>query len=196
MDEPLSNLDAKLRVSMRAELKHLSHMLQITTVYVTHDQIEAMTLADRVAVMNNGVIQQLGTPEAIYNDPQNLFVAGFIGSPAMNLIHGRIENGKFFTAGGFAVTDIEGPSRDELVLGIRPEDLSVKEVNQGDFDAPVYAFENTGESVQITCQFNKQRIIAKGDRYLTKEIDEPVGMTLDKQHIYLFDAKSGERLPK
>ncbi|MEL7182618.1 MAG: ATP-binding cassette domain-containing protein, partial [Pseudomonadota bacterium] len=84
MDEPLSNLDAKLRVTMRAELKHLSRALQITTVYVTHDQIEAMTLADRVAVMKHGVIQQLGTPDEIYNDPANLFVAGFIGSPAMN----------------------------------------------------------------------------------------------------------------
>ena len=88
MDEPLSNLDAKLRVTMRAELKHLSHELRITTVYVTHDQIEAMTLADRVAVMNHGRIQQLGTPEEIYDDPKNLFVAGFIGSPAMNLVEG------------------------------------------------------------------------------------------------------------
>ena len=100
MDEPLSNLDAKLRVTMRAELKHLSHELRITTVYVTHDQIEAMTLADRVAVMNHGRIQQLGTPEEIYDDPKNLFVAGFIGSPAMNLIEGATENGRFMVAGG------------------------------------------------------------------------------------------------
>ena len=91
MDEPLSNLDAKLRVTMRAELKHLSRELQITTVYVTHDQIEAMTLADRVAVMKNGIIQQLGTPDEIYNDPANLFVAGFIGSPAMNLIPAKVK---------------------------------------------------------------------------------------------------------
>ncbi|MEC8256206.1 MAG: ABC transporter ATP-binding protein, partial [SAR324 cluster bacterium] len=88
MDEPLSNLDAKLRVTMRAELKHLQHELKITTVYVTHDQIEAMTLADRVAVMDHGIISQLGPPEEIYNDPANLFVAGFIGSPPMNLIKG------------------------------------------------------------------------------------------------------------
>ena len=89
MDEPLSNLDAKLRVQMRAELKHLQHELQVTTIYVTHDQIEAMTLAHRVAVMNKGVIEQLGTPKEIYNDPRTLFVAGFIGSPPMNLIDGR-----------------------------------------------------------------------------------------------------------
>lgn len=89
MDEPLSNLDAKLRTQMRAELKHLQHELQVTTIYVTHDQIEAMTLAHRVAVMNKGVIEQLGTPREIYNDPRTLFVAGFIGSPAMNLIPAR-----------------------------------------------------------------------------------------------------------
>ena len=93
MDEPLSNLDAKLRVNMRAELKHLQHELKITTIYVTHDQIEAMTLADRVAVMNEGVISQLDTPERIYNDPANLFVAGFIGSPSMNLIPGKMREG-------------------------------------------------------------------------------------------------------
>ena len=89
MDEPLSNLDAKLRVSTRHQIKNLSHELQITTIYVTHDQIEAMTLADRVVVMNKGVIQQVGTPTEIYDKPSNVFVAGFIGSPAMNLIEGR-----------------------------------------------------------------------------------------------------------
>ena len=117
MDEPLSNLDAKLRVSMRAELKHLSHQLQVTTVYVTHDQIEAMTLADRVAVMNHGRIQQLGTPDEIYNDPANLFVAGFIGSPAMNLVPGRIENGSFLTGDGMRLCPISSTAQDGLVLG-------------------------------------------------------------------------------
>ena len=95
MDEPLSNLDAKLRVQMRAQLKHLQHELQVTTIYVTHDQIEAMTLAHRVAVMNKGVIEQLGTPKEIYNNPRTLFVAGFIGSPPMNLIDGEVVNGVF-----------------------------------------------------------------------------------------------------
>ena len=95
MDEPLSNLDAKLRIQMRAELKHLQHELAVTTVYVTHDQIEAMTLAHRVAIMNEGVLQQLGTPRNIYNEPANLFVAGFIGSPGMNLLPGELQNGRF-----------------------------------------------------------------------------------------------------
>jgi multiple sugar transport system ATP-binding protein len=95
MDEPLSNLDAKLRVSTRHQIKNLSHELQVTTIYVTHDQIEAMTLADRVVVMNKGIIQQVGTPTEIYDKPNNVFVAGFIGSPAMNLIEGEISNGGF-----------------------------------------------------------------------------------------------------
>ena len=95
MDEPLSNLDAKLRVSTRAQIKNLQHELKVTTIYVTHDQIEAMTLADRVVVMKNGVIQQIGTPTEIYDRPANTFVAGFIGSPAMNLMNGRMESGTF-----------------------------------------------------------------------------------------------------
>ena len=95
MDEPLSNLDAKLRVSTRAQIKNLSHELKVTTIYVTHDQVEAMTLADRVVVMNKGIVQQVGTPTEIYNTPENAFVAGFIGSPAMNLLHGNIKKGAF-----------------------------------------------------------------------------------------------------
>ena len=97
MDEPLSNLDAKLRISTRAQIKNLSHELAVTTIYVTHDQVEAMTLADRVVVMNHGVVQQVGTPTEIYNSPLNTFVAGFIGSPAMNLLEGHVSNGCFET---------------------------------------------------------------------------------------------------
>ena len=92
MDEPLSNLDAKLRGKMRAELKHLQHKLAVTTIYVTHDQIEAMTLAERIAIMNQGVLQQIGTPKSVYNDPHNMFVAGFIGSPSMNFLNGMLVN--------------------------------------------------------------------------------------------------------
>ncbi|MGI9434216.1 MAG: ABC transporter ATP-binding protein [Geminicoccaceae bacterium] len=194
MDEPLSNLDAKLRVTMRAELKHLSHMLQITTVYVTHDQIEAMTLADRIAVMKDGRIQQLGTPETIYNDPANLFVASFIGSPAMNLIEGDIRDGAFVTHHGYQIVNVDAPDRTNAVLGIRPEDLTLTEPGAGHFAIPVYAFENTGESVLITGQFGDQRITAKGDRYVRKAIDEQVGMRLDQEHLYIFDQKSGQRV--
>ncbi|MEO0633753.1 MAG: ABC transporter ATP-binding protein [Pseudomonadota bacterium] len=160
MDEPLSNLDAKLRVTMRAELKHLSRQLKITTVYVTHDQIEAMTLADRVAVMKNGVIQQLGTPDEIYNDPANLFVAGFIGSPAMNLIDGGIEGGRFKTSTGVSVADVDRPDQTGAVLGVRADDLSVSDPGSGDIDVEVYAFENTGEATFTTFRWGNQRVIA------------------------------------
>lgn len=194
MDEPLSNLDAKLRVSMRAELKHLSHELQVTTVYVTHDQIEAMTLADRVAVMNHGVIQQLGTPDEIYNDPANLFVAGFIGSPAMNLIEGSVKNGQFVTTGGTRLAAVASDDRDHVILGARPDDMQVTEPGQGDIDVPIYAFENTGESTLLTVQWGQQRVIARGDRHLRKAQDEIVAITLNPEHLYLFDPATGERI--
>ncbi len=194
MDEPLSNLDAKLRVSMRAELKHLSRELKITTVYVTHDQIEAMTLADRVAVMNAGIIQQLGTPDEIYNDPANLFVAGFIGSPAMNLINGSIDEGMFVTTGGSRLVRIDAPNRAQVVLGVRADDMHVTESGQGDIDVRIYAFENTGEATLLTVQWGQQRVIAKGDRHLRKDQDDVVGISLDAEHLYLFDPASGDRI--
>ena len=194
MDEPLSNLDAKLRVTMRAELKHLSRQLQITTVYVTHDQIEAMTLADRVAVMEKGVIRQLGTPDEIYNDPSNLFVAGFIGSPAMNLINGSVQDGYFITTGGTRLVKVDGGDRAKVILGVRAEDVDIHESGQGDIDVLVYAYENTGESVMLTLQFGKQRIIAKGDRHLRKDMDDVVGLRVNPDHLYLFDSETEERI--
>jgi multiple sugar transport system ATP-binding protein len=194
MDEPLSNLDAKLRVSMRAELKHLSRELKITTVYVTHDQIEAMTLADRVAVMKDGVIQQLGTPDEIYNDPHNLFVAGFIGSPAMNLIEGSISDGIFKTIDGTPLVAIDAADHAHVTVGVRADDVAALEAGQGFTDAIVYAFENTGENTLLTVQCGEQRIMVRGDRHLRKEQDETIGITLDPAHLYLFDPESGLRL--
>jgi len=194
MDEPLSNLDAKLRVTMRAELKHLSRELKITTVYVTHDQIEAMTLADRVAVMKQGAIQQLGTPDEIYNDPENLFVAGFIGSPAMNLIHGSIRGGAFVTRGGTVLTSIEAEDRAEAILGVRADDLTIHEPGHGQIDATIYAFENTGEATLLTVQWGAQRAIARGDRHLRKDQDDTVGLSLASEHLYLFDPETENRI--
>ena len=195
MDEPLSNLDAKLRVTMRAELKHLSHELRITTVYVTHDQIEAMTLADRVAVMNHGRIQQLGTPEEIYDRPKNLFVAGFIGSPAMNLIDGELVDDRFVVA-GTAIAEVGGGTRGGVVLGARPEDLAIAEPGAGSFDAEVYASELTGESVLVTVELAGRRIAAKADRHTRKAIGETVGIRVDPARTYAFDATSGDRLAR
>lgn len=194
MDEPLSNLDAKLRVLMRAELKHLSRELKTTTVYVTHDQIEAMTLADRVAVMQDGVIQQLGTPDEIYNNPDNLFVAGFIGSPAMNLVAGKVQNGFFKASNGTTLCMLQMPDRDRIVLGVRADDIIVGEAGRGQLDAPIYAFENTGENTQLTVQLGEQRIIVRGDRHLRKEQDELISITLDADHLYFFDPDTGKRL--
>lgn len=194
MDEPLSNLDAKLRVTMRAELKHLSRELQITTVYVTHDQIEAMTLADRVAVMKHGIIQQLGTPNEIYNDPANMFVAGFIGAPAMNLINGSVQDGMFVTTGGTRLVKLNTPDRENAVLGVRADDIQVHEKGQGDIDVKIYAFENTGESTLLTVQWGKQRVIVRGDRHLRKEQDDVVSISLSVEHLYLFEPETEDRI--
>ena len=194
MDEPLSNLDAKLRVTMRAELKHLSRELKITSIYVTHDQIEAMTLADRVAVMKNGVIQQLGTPDEIYNDPANLFVAGFIGSPAMNLIDGAVQDGHFVTTGGTRLIGVTAEDRDRVILGVRADDMGVFPEGEGDIDVRIYAFENTGEATLLTVQWGQQRVIAKGDRHLRKEQDDMVSISFNPEHLYLFDPETGHRI--
>ena len=120
MDEPLSNLDAKLRVSTRQQIKNLSHELQVTTIYVTHDQIEAMTLADRVVVMNAGVVQQVGTPTEIYDRPANTFVAGFIGNPAMNLLEGEMSGGTF-TGENVSISGISTSAQGKVTLGFRPK---------------------------------------------------------------------------
>lgn len=193
MDEPLSNLDAKLRVTMRAELKHLHHELKITTVYVTHDQIEAMTLATRVAVMSKGAIQQLAPPEIVYNDPANLFVAGFIGSPSMNLLHGELVDGTF-RFGDLAVPDLGGGTRPGVVLGVRPEDVSVTAPGAGLVDAPVYAFEFTGESVLVTVTVAGRHVAARGDRHLRCAIGDRVGFGFGQARTYLCDAATEQRI--
>ncbi len=192
MDEPLSNLDAKLRVNMRAELKHLQHELSITTIYVTHDQIEAMTLADRVAVMDNGIISQLDTPERIYNDPDNLFVAGFIGSPSMNLLEGKMEEGKFLHS-GFSVKAGFGSNQD-VTLGIRPEDLELTSAENADCSGRVYSFELTGESTFVTVQLADDRLIIRGPNEYRVGIDETVGIRFNPEKCYLFDSESKQRI--
>ncbi len=192
MDEPLSNLDAKLRVNMRAELKHLQHELRITTIYVTHDQIEAMTLADRVAVMDNGIISQLDTPERIYNDPDNLFVAGFIGSPSMNLLEGSMEDGKFMHS-GFSVKAGFGSNQD-VTLGIRPEDLKLTSAENTDCSGRVYSFELTGESTLVTVQLADDRLTIRGPNEYRVAIDETVGIRFNSEKCYLFDSESKQRI--
>ena len=192
MDEPLSNLDAKLRVNMRAELKHLQHELRITTIYVTHDQIEAMTLADRVAVMDHGIISQLDPPEKIYNDPDNLFVAGFIGSPSMNLVEGELKEGTF-SHSNFSLKVGRGDC-DQIALGVRPEDLELTSPEKGVCSGKVYSFELTGESTLVTIQLDQHRMTVRGSKDYRVEIDETVGVGIDPAKCYLFDSGTRQRL--
>jgi multiple sugar transport system ATP-binding protein len=193
MDEPLSNLDAKLRVTMRAEIKHLQHELGVTTIYVTHDQIEAMTLAHRVAVMNGGAIQQLDTPETIYDRPANLFVAGFIGSPPMNLIHGQISGDTFHAPG----VSVRGPfvgGHGRVVLGIRPEDMTIAAPGEGSIEGQVYASELTGEAVLVTVSVGGARLIARAPRPFRASFGTPVDLRVDGSKLHLFDEVTGKRI--
>jgi multiple sugar transport system ATP-binding protein len=196
MDEPLSNLDAKLRVTMRAEIKHLQGELGVTTIYVTHDQIEAMTLAHRVAVMNAGRIMQLGTPEEIYDRPADLFVAGFIGSPPMNLIPGTAEPGRFHRPGGAPLALPCLAARGEVVLGARPEDLAVTAPGAGDLEGEVYATELTGEAVLVTATLpGGVRVIARTDRGWRAPDGTRIGLRLDRSRLHVFDCADGRRIP-
>jgi multiple sugar transport system ATP-binding protein len=195
MDEPLSNLDAKLRLSMRAQLKHIQKKLETTTVYVTHDQIEAMTLADRIAIMNKGKIQQLGTPDEVYNDPANMFVAGFIGSSPMNLIHGSISRG-VFTGPGVRVSGLKHDSNAKVVLGVRPEDVLIAPKGKGHMTAPLYSLEPTGDQTLVAAKNGEQLIIARAGRNFRQEIDTPVTMSFDLERVFVFDGETGARVRK
>ena len=191
MDEPLSNLDAKLRVSTRAQIKNLQFKLKTTTVYVTHDQIEAMTLADRVVVMNAGKIQQVGTPTDIYDHPANAFVASFIGSPAMNLITGQIADG-VFQADGLRVTGLEPQHRGDIALGFRAEDAALT-TSGGDLRAPVYSLELLGESSMVSYRIGDALVSVKAPKDFRAGIGDIVGARVPASICHLFDAKSGER---
>jgi multiple sugar transport system ATP-binding protein len=195
MDEPLSNLDAKLRVQMRAELKHLQHELQVTTIYVTHDQIEAMTLAHRVAVMNKGVIEQLGTPREIYNDPRTLFVAGFIGSPPMNLVDGVARGGEF-TGGGLRVAGLGRANVAQAVLGVRPEDVHLvgPKDKSANIVAPIYSAELTGESTFVSVHAGDRLLSLRADKNFTGDFDQMIGARVSPQRVFLFDRESGKRV--
>ena len=191
MDEPLSNLDAKLRVSTRAQIKNLQHESAVTTIYVTHDQIEAMTLADRVVVMNKGEIQQIGTPTEIYDCPANTFVAGFIGSPAMNLVAGSVSGGTFtgpnVTIKGLKAGD--GP----VTLGFRAEDVEVVK-RGGNAKAPVYSMELLGDATQVSIRSGSEIISGKAPKDFRADIGSDIGFKIDPAVCHLFDLKTGSRL--
>ena len=191
MDEPLSNLDAKLRVSTRAQIKNLSHELKVTTIYVTHDQIEAMTLADRVVVMKQGVVQQVGTPTDIYDNPANTFVAGFIGSPAMNLLKGTMKDGCFSGDNveilGFSAAD--GP----ITLGFRAEDAAVSP-SVGSINATVYTMELLGDATMIAVKAGGALVSVKANKDYRTEIGDQVSISVPQEICHLFDPSTGARI--
>ncbi|WP_375256266.1 ABC transporter ATP-binding protein [Yoonia sp.] len=192
MDEPLSNLDAKLRVSTRAQIKNLSHELKVTTIYVTHDQIEAMTLADRVVVMSNGIVQQVGTPTEIYDNPANTFVAGFIGSPAMNLVNGEISDGVFRTQ-NMKVSGLPNQHSGPITLGFRAEDASVA-AGDADIGSSVYSLELLGEATMVTMKVGRTIVSVKSGKEYRVEIGDAVQATVPADICHLFDIQTGERL--
>ena len=192
MDEPLSNLDAKLRQAMRVQIKHLQRQLRITTIYVTHDQIEAMTLADRIVVMERGRIQQIGTPDAIYADPANAFVAGFIGAPPMNLVPGHVEGGTF-RAEGIEVAGLPLPGARAVTLGVRPEDCAVRSEG-AHLWGEIYGVEPTGDMTYLTLRRGGRDFEVKARRDYRASLGGREGVAFDTARLYLFDGETGERI--
>jgi multiple sugar transport system ATP-binding protein len=194
-DEPLSNLDAKLRVQMRTEIKELHQRLRTTTVYVTHDQIEAMTMADKIVVMHDGLVEQIGAPLALYDRPDNLFVAGFIGSPAMNFLPGKIRNNgqAAFEGAGLRVTLERTAAADgrAVVCGVRPETFTIADDGA---EATIQVIEPTGSEIQVVAKLGGEDIIAVfRERHQFKPGDK-IRLKPDPRLVHLFDAESGKRL--
>lgn len=199
MDEPLSNLDARLRVQMRGELKRLQHQLGTTTIYVTHDQAEAMTLASRVAVMKKGRLQQFDTPMNIYNHPANRFVAEFVGSPSMNFIEGKIDptNRQFVSNSLRLPLNTDQISRtsgqSELTMGIRPEHVQVlTEPHDGAIPASVYVTELMGNETFVFVTVGAKRLIARAPAEFRAELESQVWLRIAADKAHFFDPVSGD----
>jgi multiple sugar transport system ATP-binding protein len=201
MDEPLSNLDAKLRVQTRTQIASLQRRLGVTTVYVTHDQTEALTMGDRIAVLKDGVLQQVGTPRELYERPNNVFVAGFIGSPAMNLFHADVVDGgvKFGTAtvdvDRDALTSASGPV---VTIGVRPEDIVVSNVQGEGLEVVVDLVEELGADGYLyghsTIEGKRTDIVARVDGRVHPFAGDTVYLMPTPKHVHVFDAESGARL--
>ena len=191
-DEPLSNLDAKLRVQMRSEIKELHQRLTTTTVYVTHDQIEAMTMADKIVVMNSGNVEQIGAPLELYDRPNNLFVAGFIGSPAMNFLKGQIAGGGFRV--GDAVLPLPTSNRagegHPIVYGVRPEHFMLS--SEG-VPAKVNVIEPTGSETQVMAELGGTPIVCAFRERVSARPGESIRIVPDPALVHLFDAETGQR---
>ena len=190
-DEPLSNLDAKLRVAMRAEIKALHQRLKTTTVYVTHDQVEAMTMADRIAVMNEGRIEQLGEPLELYDRPANLFVAQFIGSPAMNVFEGVYGDGMVQALGAYWPCAVRAQEGQRVAYGIRPEHLSIKE---GGISAQIEVVEPMGAETEILVKVGGQTLTMMTHGRASVGPGERVSLAPQAAQAHLFDAATGRRI--
>jgi len=208
-DEPLSNLDAKLRVEMRAELARLHNRLQTTTIYVTHDQTEAMTLGDRIVLLDEGLIQQVGGPLELYDHPVNMFVAGFIGTPPMNFMEGRLEseNGAlYFTREGVKVklpqelaSRLEGAGAGDVVFGIRPEDIEVRELgtiaeDENVVQSRVNVVEPMGDEMIVYLAAGGVDFIGKLDSHARVEVGDAPEMLFDAARAHIFDRETGANI--
>jgi multiple sugar transport system ATP-binding protein len=196
-DEPLSNLDAKLRVAMRTEIKELHQRLKTTSVYVTHDQIEAMTMADQIVVMHDGRIEQTGSPLELYDRPANRFVAGFIGSPSMNFIDGTQKDGALVAANGARLPVAGAQAANDgraMVYGIRPEHLDLVEGNDGGFEAEVVVIEPTGSETQLFARLGEQEIVAIFRERHDFAPGQKIRLKPRAPVAHLFDAGSGQRI--
>lgn len=207
MDEPLSNLDAKLRVQMRAEISKLHNRLKTTTIYVTHDQTEAMTMATRLVVMKDGIIQQVGRPKDVYDFPDNVFVGGFIGSPAMNFFTGRLES-DYFVIGDTKIKVPEGKIKsirnaglvdNELILGVRPEDihdepLFLDSSPETKIKATIEVAELMGSESFLYSTLNDQDFVARVDSRTDIHSGEKLELAFNMNHAHFFDAETEQRI--
>ena len=195
-DEPLSNLDAKMRVEMRKELSVLHRKLNATIIYVTHDQIEAMTLGTRICVMSNGYIQQVGKPLDVYDRPNNIFVSKFIGTPPMNIFSGSVENNIFrenkinFNIKNIIKDELKGPAS----LGIRPENISFcltrEEISNAHFSAKINIIERLGDEQLVYCDTGSNSFICKADSHIPIEYDKEYFFSFDEKKIHIFNNSS------
>ena len=202
LDEPLSNLDAALRLQMRAELKLLQKKSKVTTLYVTHDQVEAMSMGDRIAIIRNGSLEQVDTPERVFNHPENVFVGNFIGSPPMNMLECDVVEGGSIAIGNFTyklpesvVKAIRKTKTSRVILGIRPKNITItKERRKNAFMAKIGVIEPIGEElvVNLTVDGKLLRVIASPSQDL--RMGEKVWLTLDSRKIHIFDKKTGKNL--
>ncbi|MCU0883589.1 MAG: sn-glycerol-3-phosphate ABC transporter ATP-binding protein UgpC [Beijerinckiaceae bacterium] len=193
-DEPLSNLDAKLRVQMRTEIKELHQRLKTTTVYVTHDQIEAMTMADKIVVMHDGIVEQIGAPLDLYDRPANLFVAGFIGSPSMNFVKGHIDGSGFKADGGFTLPIAGAPSASSgmpVVYGLRPEAIRL---DGAGIEARVHVVEPMGSETQVVAHIGGQSFTCVFRERIQAKPGEIIRVAPDAALTHLFDQGSGKRM--